>query len=299
MRCSCSGSASTVSAGSIGGLQRHAVGRSPASSAAASSAARQRHRPLGRRPAPRCCRRPARWRPGARPGRAPARAGAGPGPPWDRPTAARRSEAIWALVSMLRRSWLILATASPSAASRAREARAARRSALHPLQLALGAADLVAAARGADARGRILAGRRGTAPWTRVIRCIGPHQEEVQRQVDHRAGHHRGEGGDRQQPAELVEQVAASAARRGRRSRRTRRRGSWACAITRIMRSPPPARVRNGRHPGERTAAAQVDQIGRAHQARARPGSAAVRRRPAGRRRPPRRWRAACCARGR
>ena len=39
-----------------------------------------------------------------------------------------RSDAIWALVTMLRRSWLILATASPSWASRAREFRAASRS---------------------------------------------------------------------------------------------------------------------------------------------------------------------------
>ena len=87
-------------------------------------------------------------------------------------SAASRSEAIWALVSMLRRSWLILATASPSAARRALECSAVRRSAC---MRSSSASARPTSSRRPESRTRA-AGSSGSArnrSMASVIRCIG------------------------------------------------------------------------------------------------------------------------------
>ncbi len=128
MRCSCSGSASTRAPGGVSMTSRTPRRDSRASSDAASRAARSEIGCLsgaGSLLLPKVSTLEA-----SRMARSRARSSRGSAwATFGSPESARRSEAIWALVSMLRRSWLILATASPSAASRAREARAARRSA--------------------------------------------------------------------------------------------------------------------------------------------------------------------------
>ena len=108
-----------------------------------------------------------------------------------------------ALASMLRRSWLILLTARPSAASRLFCCRVCVSSLLHVRQLALGGADLVLALRRHDDAAGVL---RVLAEAQHVAGDAHHrlHQQAVEGEIDERRGDDRDD--DRQ--AEDVEAVA-------------------------------------------------------------------------------------------
>ncbi len=181
---------------------------------------------------------------------------------------ARRSDAIWALDNMLRRSWLIFATASPSAASRAREVRAARRSAC--IRSSSASARPISSRR--PDRATWAAGSAGSAP--EPLQGHGdpldrPHQEDVQGDEHAGSGHPGDENGHPHQPEQIADQLLPQRRVGDHHLDEVRRR-----AEARLCHHPHPALVAPEQgperlsQPDRRVAAAQVHQLGRAPHAR-------------------------------